>query len=173
MQLSPIFLLGFPVSLDPTGVNSIKENPAMKNQKLRIFCILAIAFLLCSCKAYRNLENLNPKVLVEGRAGDFDVNSLNKLVEGDRIIVTTIDGKKHNLFYKRINGDQLLGTIINKGLNKSEKTENYELAITDIEKVWVLRKSAAATAPVVILGAVGLFFGILAIALSSGGGFGW
>lgn len=143
----------------------------MKYQKLKILSFLAIAFLLSSCKAYRNVENLNPKSSEEERAGDFDINSLNKLIEGDRIILTTIDGKKHNLFYKRINGDQLLGTIINKGLDKSEITENFALDIADIEKVWVKRVSAAATAPVAVLGALGILFGIFAIAVSSGGGY--
>lgn len=143
----------------------------MKNLKALLLPLLLICFFLSSCKAYRNLENLNPKSSEEERAGDFDISSLNKLVEGDRIILITIDGVKHNLIYKRIDGDQILGTTINNGLNKSQITEDIIFAIADIEKVWVKRVSAAATAPVAVLGALGILFGIYAIGVSSGSGY--
>lgn len=143
----------------------------MKNQIITYTAILFLLGFLGSCKVYRNVENLNPKSSEEERAGDFDVSSLNKLVEGDQIIIRTLEGKKYRLFYKRLHGNQLNGTTINKGLDQSQINQNIELAIADIEQLWVKRVSAAATVPIVIVSSLGLAFGILVIALTSGGGF--
>jgi hypothetical protein len=145
----------------------------MKNQIITYIVILFLLGFLGSCKVYRNIENLNPKSTEEERAGDFDISSLNKLVEGDRIIIRTFEGKKYRLFYKRLNGNQLIGTTINNGLHQSEISRNIELPIADIKQLWVKRVSAAATVPIVIVSSLGLAFVILAIALTSGGGFGW
>ncbi|MDP2042119.1 MAG: hypothetical protein Q8S14_02045 [Algoriphagus sp.] len=145
----------------------------MKNQIITYTAILFLLGFLGSCKVYRNVENLNPKSSEEERAGDFDVSSLNKLVEGDQIIIRTLEGKKYRLFYKRLHGNQLIGTTINKGLDQSQINQNIEFAIADIEQLWVKRVSAAATVPIVIVSSLGLAFGILVIALTSGGGFGW
>lgn len=145
----------------------------MKNQIITYTAILFLLGFLGSCKVYRNVENLNPKSSEEERAGDFDVSSLNKLVEGDQIIIRTLEGKKYRLFYKRLLGNQLIGTTINKGLNQSQINQNIEFAIADIEQLWVKRVSAAATIPVVIISVMGILVGIVVIAWSTGGGFGW
>ncbi len=143
----------------------------MKNQTITTVAIFFIMIILGSCKVYRNVENLNPKSSEEERAGDFDISLLNKLVEGDRIIIRTLEGKKYRLFYKRLNGNQLIGTTINNGLDQSEINQNIEFAIANIEQLWVKRVSAAATIPIVIVSSLGLAFGILIIGLSTGGGF--
>ena len=55
--------------------------------------------------------------------------------------------------YQRLQADTLFGISTN---NKSEMGELLNVSLPDIEKMYVSRVSAAATLPVVALGALGL-----------------
>lgn len=145
----------------------------MKNQKLAILCFLVFAILLGSCKAYRDVENLSPRVSKEIKAGPFEKSTLNKLVEGDQVIVKTLDGKMYYITFKEIKGNSLNGSVSKIDDKVYTLKENIDIPVSDIENLLVKRESVAATAPVAVLIAMGILFGIYAIAVSSGGGMGW
>ena len=143
----------------------------MKKSVLHFALCLAILAITFSCKAYRNVENLQPSVSLEVQKGPFVKESLSKLYEGDKIIAYLITGEKYYLYYKQINGKNLVGTLWKKNGEKVQPIQSQEIPIDYIEKVYVYRKSAAATIPVVLIGSFVIVVGLFAIALSSGGGY--
>ncbi|WP_026950099.1 hypothetical protein [Algoriphagus mannitolivorans] len=145
----------------------------MKKNIFHLVLGTAILGIIFSCKTYRNVENLKPAVSKEIQEGPFVKESLSKLNEGDKVIVYLITGEKYYLNYKQINGKDLVGIIGKLNKEKIEPNQRLEIPIDHIEKVYVYRFSAAATTPVVLISALGIFVGIVAIIWSSGGGFGW
>lgn len=77
------------------------------------------------------------------------------------------------LTFKQINEENLNGTVSKIDDKVFSPKENKDIPVSEIENLWVKRESVAATAPVAILIAMGILFGIYAIAVSSGGGMGW
>ncbi|SEG19557.1 hypothetical protein SAMN03080598_02844 [Algoriphagus boritolerans DSM 17298 = JCM 18970] len=138
----------------------------MEKLKIVVPGLLVLLFLLSCCKVYLDVEKLKSKVSKKIRARDFDVSSLNKLVVGNRLILRTIDGKKYLLFYEGVNEGKLIGKSINHVLRQAENIKNIELSVSDIEKLWVQRVSAAATVPIVLVCSLGLAMGILIISLA-------
>lgn len=145
----------------------------MKMRKTYLLSLVALLLTLGSCKAYRDVENLSPRVSKEVKAGPFEKSTLNKLVEGDQVVVKTLDGKKYHITFKEIKGDSLNGSVSKIDDKVFTPKENIDIPVSEIENLWVNRESAAATAPVAVLLAMGILFGIYAIAVSSGGGMGW
>jgi hypothetical protein len=143
----------------------------MKNQKFVYLYIFAIAILLTSCKAYRNLENINPRVSKENQAVPFDKNELKKLIPGDQIVVESTSGFKQYLIYQNFTEDKLVGSVWKEDQSKPETPKSIEIPFEEIEQVRVRRVSAAATVPLAVFAAMGVLFGIYAIAVSSGGGY--
>jgi len=141
----------------------------MKNQKISIVGVFILMFLLGSCKAYRNLEYINPRVSYETQAGPFDKRELEKLIPGDQIVVESTSGFKQYLIYQNFTEDKLVGSVWKGDQSKPETPKSIEIPFEEIEKVRVRRVSAAATAPLVALGAIAIFIAIVAISLSSNG----
>lgn len=134
----------------------------MKIEAVRMVLIMVLLSLGFSCKVYRDVENLRPKVSREAKAGPFDESSLGKLIEGDLVIVKTLTGKEFKLTFTEIVGGSLSGIaskIDDKILIPKEKVE---IPISDIENLNVRRVSPAATVPIVIFGALGIIIGIYA-----------
>ncbi|MFN3998201.1 hypothetical protein [Algoriphagus sp.] len=145
----------------------------MKNKRFTLFGLLILSLFLCSCKAYRNVENLKPRTSEEIKEGPFDKSALNKLVPGDEIILFTISGFRYNMTYSNVNGVNIRGSIQKVNKSKILVEEIKEIPIDEIETLYVRRVSAAATAPLVALGGLGISIAIVAISWSNGGGFGW
>jgi hypothetical protein len=143
----------------------------MKNKRFTLFGLLILSLLLSSCKAYRNVENLMPKTSQEIKEGPFDRSALNKLVPGDKIILSTISGFKYNMTYSNGSEENIRGTMQKVNKSKILVEEIKEIPIDEIETLYVRRVSAAATIPLAVFGAMGVLFGIFAIAVSSGGGY--
>lgn len=134
----------------------------MKTKNSIRLCLIAFLFSLASCKVYRDVENLSPKVSKEAKAGPFDESSLDKLIEGDLVIVKTLSGKELRLTFSEIKGGNLRG-IASKIDNKILiPKENVEISISEIENLNVRRVSPAATVPLAIFGALGIIIGIYA-----------
>lgn len=134
---------------------------------------MALAILFYSCKAYRNLENINPKVPKEIQAGPFDKSELEKLIPDDKIVVKSTSGIKYYMTYQNYTEDKLVGSVWKVDESRLETPNSQEIPLDEIEILYVRRVSAAATAPIAVFGAFVIFYGILAILLSSGDGFGW
>jgi hypothetical protein len=145
----------------------------MKNLEINLVVFVLLGFFLTSCKAYRNLENITPKVPKEIQAGHFDKNELKKLIPGEKISVSSITGFKYYMIYQNYTGDKLVGSAWKVNKEKLDIPQKTEIPFEEIDQVRVLRVSAAATAPLAALGAMGIFVGIVAISWSTGGGFGW
>jgi hypothetical protein len=144
----------------------------MKNRAITLFCFLAIAFFLGSCKAYRNLENINPKVPKEIQAGPFDKSELKKLIPGDRITVNATTGFKYYMVYQNYTGEKLVGSVWKVNDEKLETPHKTEIAFEEIDQVRVRKVSAPVT--FVTVGIFGAII-ILPIAafLSTGLDLGW
>lgn len=145
----------------------------MKTTAIKLVLSLIILPLIFSCKAYRNVENLQPKSSEEMKAGSFDEAELKKLVPGDRITVSSTTGFKYYMVYQNYTSDKLVGSAWKVNQEKLEIPQKTEIPLEEIHQIRVWRVSAAATAPLVAFGAMGIFVGIVAIIWSSGGGFGW
>jgi len=143
----------------------------MKTRNAILLSSVVLLLSLGSCKAYKDVENLSPRVSKEIKAGPFEKSTLNKLVEGDQVVVKTLDGKKYYITFKEIKGNSLNGSVSKIDDKVFKPKENIDIPVSEIENLMVWRKSAAATAPVAILIAMGILFGIYAIAVSSGGGY--
>lgn len=143
----------------------------MKTLAVRLVLAFMMLSLIFSCKAYRNVENLKPKTSEEVKAGPFDKNELKKLVPGDKITVSSTTGFKFYMIYQNYTGDKLVGSAWKVNQEKLEIPQKTEIPIEDIDQIRVRRVSAAATAPFVALGAMGIWTAIVAIIWSSDGGF--
>ena len=142
-------------------------------EKLILLRILALLLLLGSCKAYRNVENLEPKVSKEAKEGPFVKSELSKLVPGDKILVEATTGFKYYLIYQNYTSDNLVGSAWKVNDEKLETPKPIEIPFGEIDQIRVWRVSAGATAPIVVLGTMGIIVAIAAIVWSSGGGYGW
>jgi len=151
-----------------TGID-IDLNESMKNQRKILFSLLTLLFLLGSCKAYRDVENLKPGVSKKIKAGPFEKSTLNKLVQGDEVIVKTIDGKKYYITFKEIKGNSLNGSVSKIDDKVFTPKENIDIPVSEIENLRVWRKSIAATAPFAVLVAMGIYVGIWILVVSIGG----
>lgn len=132
----------------------------MKTINTILLSLVVLLLLLGSCKGYRDVENLSPRVSKEIKAGPFEKSTLNKLVEGDEVIVKTLDGKMYYLTFKQVNGENLNGTVSKIDDKILEPKQNMEIPVSEIENLQVWRKSIAATAPVAVLVAMGIIVGI-------------
>ncbi|MBA4301626.1 MAG: hypothetical protein C0433_16215 [Cyclobacterium sp.] len=103
----------------------------------------------------------------------FDITSLEKLIEGDRIIIKSKNNKLYHAYFKLVQGEMLMVTLWKEDSKKIDPPHAFQLPVSEIEHLKVIRVSAAATIPVVIISALGIFVGIVVIAWSTGGGFGW
>jgi hypothetical protein len=145
----------------------------MKNLIKSLVVGLLLLILFPSCKTYRNVENLKPSIPLAQRTEVFDITSLEKLIEGDRIIIQSKNNKLYHAYFKLVQGEMLMGTLWKEDSKKLYSPQAFQLQLSKIEHLKVLRVSAAATIPVVIISAMGILVGIVVIAWSSGGGFGW
>lgn len=136
----------------------------MKN--LHLIFIFAMLSFLVSCKAYRNVENLEPKSSKEVKAGPFDRSSLTKLVPGDKIKIVTVSGFTYSMTFMNWTGDHVKGTVRKVNSSHVLEGEVKEIRIDEIENLYVRRFSAGATVPVVAVGAVALGFLVLIAAFA-------
>ena len=142
----------------------------MKTGNKVMAMVFFTSILLGSCKAYRNVENLQPGVSKEVQKGPFVQESLAKLIEGDKIFIESINGDEFYLYYKQVNGKNLNGTLIKKNRNRIEGNQRIEIPIVEIEKLYVLRNSAGATTVAVIFGSFAAAAGIFLLVFAIGGG---
>lgn len=134
----------------------------MKNLMKSIVYAISVILIFTSCKTYRDLENLNPKSSAEVKKGPFDRSSLNKLVAGDKIKVFTSSGISYQMTFIDSTEEHVKGTLTNMDSEEVLEGEVKEIPIDEIETLYVRRVSAAATAPLVIFGALGIVIGIYA-----------
>lgn len=131
---------------------------------VRVFVVLVV--LLSSCKTYRNVENIQPKVSGKNQRGSFEKESISKLTEADKIIVKLNSGEEYFLYYKQLNGSNLIGTLWKNNKKKIEPNQRIEIPIDKIERVYAYRINWAVTIPVVLVSPL-VPFGIYALLLSS------
>jgi len=93
------------------------------------------------------------------------------LVPGGKIILTTISGFRHNMTCSNVNGENTRGIMQNVNKSNVLVGEIKGIPLDEVEILYEKRVSAAATVPLAVLGAMGVLFGIYAIAVSSGGGY--
>lgn len=139
----------------------------MKTQSIHLLFLIIVASSLFSCKVYRNVENLQPKVPKAERQGPFTVSSLEKLVAGDKISVLTLDGKKHKMNNQQRTENVLFGKFAQMDCRKVKTEEQIEIQVSDIEELSILRKSPAATVSLVLGCSFGVILVLSALALTA------
>nr|WP_287937597.1 hypothetical protein [Algoriphagus sp.] len=143
----------------------------MKN--LHLIFIFAMLSSLVSCKAYRNVENLEPKSSKEVKSGPFDRSSLTKLVPGDKIKIVTVSGFTYSMTFMNWTGEHVRGTVRKVNSERVLMGEVKDIPINEIEDLYVRRVSAAASLPLVLVSGLGVVVGIIAIVWANGGGMAW
>lgn len=107
--------------------------------------------IISSCKAYRNVENLNPKSPTELNEGVFDKSAISKLVPGDIITVNASTGFKYYMVFQSYTGENLVGSVWKVNEEKLEIPQKTEIPFDEIDLIRVRRVSPAATVPVVVI----------------------
>ncbi|GMQ24118.1 hypothetical protein Aoki45_08000 [Algoriphagus sp. oki45] len=143
----------------------------MKKSVLHFALGLAILGIIFSCKTYRNVENLPPKVSKELQDGPFVNESLLKLIEGDKIQLITLSGETYNMTFIQVKEDKVVAELRGKNGRRVNPSQNIEFPIGEIDRLYTRRVSAEATVAFGLLSALGILFGIYALAVSSGGGY--
>jgi len=136
----------------------------MNNKSCLLLILVFLQVFLGGCKGYRNLENLKPKYSEEAKGGDFSQVSLTKLVEGERILVRIKSGKEYHMYYKQMNGQNLQGAVWKINEVNVQPTEELEIPISEIAKVWAYRHNSDVTIMVSLFGAlmlVGIIYFII------------
>jgi len=114
----------------------------MKKTYYLLLLLIFPQLFLGGCKAYRNVENLKPK---EAKVEGFNQASLNKLVEGDNILVIDKTGKAYHINFKQIDGQNLLGLVSKINGKKIQPSEEIDIPISMIDELKVKRFSPGAT----------------------------
>lgn len=143
----------------------------MKNIKILPFCFAVLFCFLGSCKVYRDVENLKPRISKEEKAGEFVSASLARLVEGDMLFIKTKSDESYYLHYYRLNGTNLMGKLWMLNGKKINPTKTVEIPIAEIEVVKVKKFSPAASlafTSLIVFGVV-LFFSTVSLYLGIGG----
>ncbi|GMQ28346.1 hypothetical protein [Algoriphagus confluentis] len=143
----------------------------MKKSVLHFALGLAILGITFSCKTYRNVENLQPKVSKELQDGPFVKESLHKLIEGDKIHLITLSEETYKMTFIQVKEDKVVGKLWGKNGKRVYPSQNFEFPIGEIERLYTRRVSTEATVALGLLSALGILFGIYALAVSSGGGY--
>lgn len=138
----------------------------MKNFVRSLFEGLVLIFVLSSCTAFRNVENLPPKFPKELRSGNIQSSQLGKLREGDILRILKNDGALFYMKYDSFQADTLRGTSWMASKKKNQMIESLKVSLSDIEKLNVERVSVASTIGVLTTLAVGLASAIFLIALA-------
>ena len=129
---------------------------------------LLLILTFSACKAYRNLENIEPKTAKDLKIAPFDRSSIAKLVPGDQIIVSTMTGFTYQMIYNNEDGINLVGNVQKVNKNKVSKIEVVKIPINEIELLKVKRVSPAATIVAATIGAAALLGVLWIVALASG-----
>jgi hypothetical protein len=124
----------------------------MNNKSCLLLILVFLQVFLGGCKGYRNLENLKPKYSEEAKGGDFSQISITKLVEGERILVRIKSGKEYHMYYKQMNGQNLQGAVWKINEVNVQPTEELEIPISEIAKVWAYRHNLPITVMVSLFG---------------------
>lgn len=140
------------------------------NAGIVLIAMLMLPFLF-SCKAYRDIEKINPKTSNEMKAGSFDKASLSKLVPGEKMIIITQSGFEYSMTFSNLDEVNIVGSVQKVNKSRVLVEEIKEIPISEIDTLYVKRVSAGATAPVLLLAGGAVFFVVLIIALASSDGF--
>lgn len=132
--------------------------------------ILILLFLTVSCKSYRNVQKLDPKIQ-ESQEGYFVAESeFEKIKNEEKILVELIDGKEYYMKYNSYSEKTLHGKVW-----KDDKTSmiinepfDLEIPLEKIKNIRVLRPNPALTIGIP-LGILGVTFLIGIILLNSEG----
>lgn len=143
-----------------------KMKNGMKNVVKSLIKGLILFFVLSSCTAFRNVENLPPKFPKELRSGNIQSSQLGKLRDGDILRVLKNDGALFYMKYDSFQADTLRGTSLMASKKKNQIIESLKVSLSDIEKLNVERVSVASTIGVLTTLAVGLASAIFLIALA-------
>ena len=141
----------------------------MKTLAFKAVLTLMLLSLMFSCKMYRDIENINPKTSKEAKAGPFDKASLTKLEPGEKVIVHTLSGFKYQMTFSNLSEDNLVGSAQKVNKSKVIGEEVVEIPLSEIESMYVRRKSAGVTIPVFMAAGVAAYFAFIVLAFALGG----
>ena len=130
-----------------------------------------LVLILSSCKMYRNVENLQPNLPKDQRLEYFDVKSLDKLEEGDPILIRSKNDRLYYVTFERVQADSLIGTSWKSGSIKLENNTPFQISVNDILSLKVRRVSAGFTIGGIILVGIITVLIVNSIELFSSGGF--
>lgn len=135
--------------------------------------ILILLFLTVSCKSYRNVEKLQPKI--NGSQEEYFVaeSEFEKIKTGEKILVELVSGKKYYMKYGSISENVLNGKVWKVDAT-SWKYHPFDMAIPfeEIKKVYVRRTDYLLTS-VVSVGSSFIIIIITYVIAVSNDGFGW
>lgn len=105
----------------------------------KIVFALIFCFIFSSCKTYKKVDWINPKILKEDRKEYFEPRQLSRISEGDYLSVLTTDSTAYEITYTGIRNDSIQGLFTRKNNLKIREPIESGIPISDIYVLKVKR----------------------------------